>query len=176
VFNRLKFKALVHYICYRCFNVDPSSLGSVKLNKILWLSDFMAYRDLQEPITGARYVRRPLGPVPHQILPVLNDLEAEGALTVSETKFHGKPKKTYSVHKPASDDMFTPEEKAIVDRMIDFVCDWHTAASISEFSHDHIWKAAKEGEEIPYMTVFAKPGTITQEDRDWARFQLETDF
>jgi hypothetical protein len=134
----------------------------------------MAYLQLQEPITGARYVRRRFGPVPHQILPVLKDLETEGALTVGETYYHGKTKTSYSVHKPASYEMFTPKERAIVDKMIDFVCDEHTATSISEFSHDHVWKAATEGEEIPYMTVFAQPGTITQEDRNWARFQLET--
>jgi hypothetical protein len=107
---------------------------------------------------------------------VLKDLETEGALTVGETNYHGKTKTTYLVHKPASDEMFTPEEKVVVDKMIDFVCDEHTATSISEFSHDHVWKAAREGEEIPYITVFVNPGKITQEDRDWARFQLETAF
>lgn len=172
-FDRQKFKQLVHYICYRR-SADLSSLGAVKLNKILWRADLVAYYQLGEPITGARYVKRELGPVPHQIPPVIRELENEGVLKVRDSAYHGFTKKEYKVYQPASDDFMTPEEKRIVDRAIEFVCDEHTATSISEASHDHIWKAAEDGEEIPYFTVFAKPGRVTDEEREWAQMQLES--
>jgi Protein of unknown function (DUF4065) len=172
VFNRHKFKQLVHYVCYRRTD-RPSTLGAVKLNKILWLCDFLAYRELEEPVTGARYVKRQFGPVPHHILPVLGELETERALTIRDVTFHGKTKKVFTVLKPISGDFLSQREKTLVDRVIDFVCDENTAASISEASHDDIWKMAEDGEEMPYFTIFANRGTITAEDREWARMQLE---
>jgi hypothetical protein len=174
MFDRQKFKALVHYICYRRSVVDPSSLGAVKLNKILWYSDLAAYYELGQSITGARYVKRRYGPVPHQIKPVLRELEDEGALEVKDSPYYGKTKKTFIVKKVAQNNFASPEELDIVQKMIDLICDEHTATSISRASHDHIWKAAEDGEEIPYFTVFATPGHLTEEDREWARYQLET--
>jgi hypothetical protein len=173
MFERDKFKSLVHYVCSRRQD-DPASLGSVKLNKILWLSDFSAYYASGKPVTGARYVKRQFGPVPHQILPVLKELEAEGALTTRDVFFHGKQKKEYVVRRPISGNFLEPDELDIVEKTIDLVCDRHTATSISEASHGDVWKLAKDGEEIPYYTVFARPGDITDDDREWAQMQLES--
>ena len=44
-----KFKNLVHYICWKCSG-DPTVLGSVKLNKALWLSDLVSYYRLGHPM------------------------------------------------------------------------------------------------------------------------------
>ncbi len=170
--NRAKFKSLVHYICWRCSG-DPSKLGSVKLNKALWLSDLTAYRASGDSITGARYIRQQFGPVPALIVPVLRELEQEGILTVRETSFYGRTKKEYIVHVKASGGFLDQAERQIVDETIQFVCEEHTAVSISNKSHDHIWEAAVNGEEIPHYTVFAQPAPITNEDREWAHLQLE---
>ncbi len=174
MYNRHKFKSLVHYVCARRCNA-PSTLGAVKLNKTLWLSDLFAFYRLGRPITGARYVKRQFGPVPTPIVPILRELESEGVLTVTESTHYGKRKTEYVVHAPASSDFLSPQELSIVEQMIQFVCDEHTATSISEASHDHIWKVAQEGEEIPHFTVFAEPGQLTDEEREWARGQLENE-
>jgi len=171
MFNREKFKALVHYVCWRSSD-DPSKLGAVKLNKTLWLSDLTAYYHLGKPITGARYIKRQFGPVPAAILPVLTELEDEGVLTIRDAKLYGKRKKEYIVHRDASADFMLPEECKLVESAISVVCEMHTATSISEASHDHIWKAAIDGETIPHFTVFAIPGEITEEEREWAQKQL----
>lgn len=171
MFNREKFKSLVHYVCWRSSD-DPSRLGAVKLNKTLWLSDLGAYYRSGQSITGARYIKRKFGPVPAAILPVLTELEDEGILTIRDAKHFGKRKKEYIVHRDASDNFLSPDEREMVETAIKVVCDSHTATSVSEASHDHVWKAAEDGEEIPLYTVFAKPGEITQSDRDWAHQQL----
>jgi hypothetical protein len=173
MYDKNKFKTLVHYICAQRSG-DPSSLGAVKLNKILWLADFRAYYRLGDSITGARYVKRQFGPVPHQIMPVLNELQNEGAIEIKEVSHFGKPKKEYVVHYGTSIDHFADEEKKIIDTTITFICDGHTAASTSEASHDHIWKAAEDGEEMPYYTVFSIPGKITEDELEWAKMQLES--
>ena len=64
--DREKFRSLVHYVCWRCAD-DPAKLGRVKLNKILWLTDFTSYYETGKPMTGARYVKRQFGPVPSAI-------------------------------------------------------------------------------------------------------------
>jgi hypothetical protein len=172
MYDKAKFKTLVHYICAQRSG-DPSSLGAVKLNKILWLSDFRAYYRLGEPITGARYVKRQFGPVPHQIMPILKELQNEGAIEIRDVLHFGKPKKEYISRYEPSIDSFGDEEIEIIDKTIKFICEDHTAASISEASHDHIWKAAEDGEEMPYYTVFSIPGKITEDELEWARRQLE---
>jgi hypothetical protein len=170
---RDKFKALVHYVCARRCD-SPNTLGAVKLNKILWLADLSAFYETGKPITTSRYIKQEFGPVPARIMPVLRELEAERVLSIRESPFFGKRKKEYVVHRPASSDFLSAEELRIVDQTIDHVCDDHTAASVSEASHDHIWMAAEDGEEIPLYTVFAKPGKITDAERLWAQIQLES--
>jgi len=174
MYDKTKFKNLVHYICAQRSG-DPSSLGAVKLNKILWLSDFRAYYRLGESITGARYVKRQYGPVPHQIKPILDELQNDGAIEIKEVSHFGKPKKEFRVRYGASIDYFKEEEKKIIEDTIKLICEEHTAASISEASHDHVWKAAEDGEEMPYYTVFSIPGKITADELEWARMQLESD-
>lgn len=171
-FNRDKFKSLVHYVCWSCKD-DPSRLGAVKLNKILWLSDFLTYYRAGDSITGARYIKRQFGPVPSSIVPILHELEAERKLIERDAPYHGLVKKEYIVLRDPSITFFQDEEKKVVDRMIAFVCDEHTAKSISEGSHDHVWQSAEDGEEIPYFTVFSVPGEIMDDERDWARQELE---
>jgi len=172
MYDKAKFKNLVHYICAQRAG-DPSSLGATKLNKALWIADFRAHYLLGESITGARYVKRQFGPVPHQIVPVLKELENEGAIAVKEVNHFGKVKKEYEVKHGTSIDHFSEEEKEIIDWSIKLVCDRHTATSISEASHDGVWKAAEDGEELPYFTVFAEPGKITTDELEWAKMQLE---
>jgi Protein of unknown function (DUF4065) len=167
-----RFKKLVHYICAR-FSSDPTKLGAVQLNKALWLADLRAYYHLGHPITMARYVKRKYGPVPSSIVPVLRELQQEGVLTVQDTDHFGKTKKEFIVHKDASGDFLTPEERELVNEAADFVTEKHSATSISDLSHDHIWRSAQDGEVIPHYTVFANPGIITEDEREWGRLQLE---
>jgi Antitoxin SocA-like, Panacea domain len=170
--NLNRFKKLVHYVCSQCAD-DPTKLGAVKLNKALWLADLRAFYKFGQPITPVRYVKREFGPVPSPILPVLRELEADGALSIHTVDHHGKPKREFIVHRLASSDFLNADEKLIVDEAVTFVTERHTAASISEYSHDHIWTAAEDGEEIPHYTVFANPADVTDEDREWAQLKLE---
>jgi hypothetical protein len=172
-YSREKLKALAHYICWRC-KEDPSKLGSVKLNKTLWLCDFTAYYHAGTAITGARYVKREFGPVPSALQPILRELELEGSLKIVESQFHGYKKKEFRVLSKPDMGEFGSEDLKTIEKMIRFVCDQHSAKSISELSHDHIWQSAQQGEELPYFTVFSIPGEIQEDEREWARMELET--
>jgi len=172
-FDRDKFKAMVHYICWKTTD-NPSSLGATKLNKVCWLADFLAYYHFEHAITDASYVKRPFGPVPQAIVGVLRELDAEGAVLNSTKLFHGYPQIQFRATCEPDISAFDGAEMKLIDRMTKYVTEEHTAQSISDLSHDHIWKAASDGEEMPYFTIFAKPAPITEMDREWAMQELET--
>jgi hypothetical protein len=119
-------------------------------------------------------VKREYGPVPRAIVPVLRELEENGALVATDTKFHGYTKKKFEVLTEPDTANFSSAELALVDASIKIICEEHTARSISEKSHDHIWHAAKDGEVIPYFTVFAIAGEIGDDELEWARQELES--
>jgi hypothetical protein len=168
--NSEKFKSLVHYICWKC--ADPTKLGAVKLNKVLWRTDFKAYLELGEPVTGATYVKRQFGPVPVSILSALRELQTEGNISIREVEYYDNPKKEFFALTRPDLSSFTADEVSLVDEAIEYVTEKHTARSISKESHDRIWELARIGEEIPYYTVFSRASEITEDDIEWAKTKI----
>lgn len=169
--NREKLKTLVHYIAARC--EDPAMLGSIKLNKVLWVSDLWAYVATGTPITGERYIKQQFGPVAGSIVGVLDELQAEKKLVVRRTHAHGNPKVDYiALSRPDSEtlsELFTADEISLVEEAIDFVVG-QTALEISDRSRDVIWELAEIGEEIPYEAWLAsRLDAVTKDDVKWAR-------
>src|SRR5262249_6094520 len=160
-------KELTHYICWQVG--DPSKLGVTKLNKALWFSDTIAYRVTGRSITNTPYVKRQFGPVPRRILPVLDELRAEGKIVIRERQRFGYAQREFIALQPATAAAFSEQECEIIDEVIAWVCNRDTAGSISELSHDTIWEAAEEGEEIPlYAVLGVAEGEVTDDDREWA--------
>ncbi len=167
MFHRDKFKALVHYICAKCD--DPSKLGAVKLNKVLWFSDVIAFAQRGAPITGARYTKQRFGPVPKALLPILGELESEGAIRVRDVEYYGRVKKEYESLREPDTTVFDEGELKIFDLVIGLICEKHTAATISALTHDDIWKLAEIDEEIPLSAMLASHlSAITEDDIRWA--------
>jgi hypothetical protein len=173
MFSRKKFNALVHYTCWKC--QDPTKLGAVKLNKVLWYTDTSAFVQTGKAVTGAKYVKRQFGPVPAAIVPVLNELANEGKLAIRETDFFGRPKREFFAIIPPDISAFTADEVSLADEVIDIICNGHTAGSISEATHNRIWKLAELGEEIPYSAVLAVDlGEVTEDDVRWVRGKMRS--
>ncbi len=166
--TKSRFKALVHYIVERCD--DPKTLGATKLNKVLWYADSFAYRMSGATISGeTAYVKRQFGPVPKKILETIRALQSEGKIIVRATDYFGKPKREFIAMKPADKDLFTDEERDVIDGVLGIICNHFTAASISDLSHDLIWEAAEMGEDIPiYAVLAAQVGAVTKADMKWA--------
>ena len=161
-----KFTALVHYIIQECTD-RPSELGAVRLNKVLWFSDVIAYKLHGRGITGESYVKRQYGPVPKHILQTLEELEREDKILVLEPEYRFDTRKFIARTAPASQTL-SDEERAIAGAVLDDVLG-RTANAVSEMSHDAIWQAAEEGEEIPlFATLAGHDGEITEEVIEWA--------
>ncbi|MCY4300655.1 MAG: Panacea domain-containing protein [Aestuariivita sp.] len=161
-----KFKALVHYIIHQ-FVDDPSKLGALRLNKALWFIDVIQYQITGTPVTNEKYVKRKKGPVPKTILSTLEKLKSEKKIRIEEPKHQFDSRKLISEIEPKTN-VFTEDELELVKWCIDFVCG-KTTNEISELTHDRIWEAAIEGEEIPlYATLVSERGIITEKTKKWA--------
>lgn len=164
--NREKLKSLVHYVIAKCPN--PDVLGSIKLNKVLWVSDLWSYVGTGQPITGEHYMKRQFGPVAASMKGILDELKAEDRIAIRQVPGGGKV--DYFALTTPDLGPFTAEEISLVDEAIDFVCLEHTAEEISERTHDDIWKLAEIGEEIPLHAMLASElGEVTPEDVAWAK-------
>lgn len=173
-FDREKFKTLVHYICERCED-NPSRLGAVKLNKILWYAEIGRFMRTGEPLTGAAFIKRQFGPVPAEIQDVLEELEHEGKLFIRDVPYHQLEKREFiSLREPDIDTFFAASDIGTIERIIDMVCDMYSAKTISDQSHNEAWELAEIGEELPLYTALAIPGEITEEDLKWADKKLAT--
>lgn len=156
-----KLGELILYISQKSA-VDPK-FGSVKLNKILYLSDFLAFGNWGEPITGVPYQHLKEGPAPKRLLPVREELQKRGYLIVKEVPLKsGKTqKRTINLREPDLD-KFTGKEIALVDEVIEAL--WNLDADeTSDFSHRFVgWKMTKLKDPIPYGTIFLSDEPLSE--------------
>lgn len=156
-----KLKELILYISEK--SAMDKNFGATKLNKILFLADFWAYGYSGKPITGVEYMKLPFGPAPRPLLPLRKQMEKDGELAIQETSLDPEMARKRTVNLRAADlSLFTGEEIAWVDKVLDF-CGPATAKGVSRYTHKwHGWKAAREGETIPYETVFISEDPLTE--------------
>lgn len=169
--SNIKLKQLAHYVCWKC--EDPSKLGATKLNKVLWLSDVLAFKVNGLSITNSEYVKRQFGPVPKQILVVRQELVAEKKIHERHDDIGGMTGVHFTALQRPDTSLFSLKELEIVNSVLDEICEKHTATSISEFSHDAVWAAARMGESIPMFAWLAgTPGELSDDDFVWADSQI----
>jgi hypothetical protein len=153
-----RLEELMLYVADRC-DRHPT-FGATKLNKILFIADFLAYARLGAPITGATYQRLPQGPAPRRLVPVRTQLASSGDAVAKTKQVFRKEQKRLVPLREANLGIFTAHEIAIVDEVIAELCG-HTATEVSELSHQLPgWLLAENMEEIPYYTALL-------ESADW---------
>lgn len=151
-FDRSKFRELVLYIAQE--SEDDPRFGATKLNKILYFSDFEAFGILGEPITGATYQRLERGPAPREILPVLRELDGEGAVDRLERRYFNLRQKRIVARQAPDLSLFDEREIEIVDNVIAELR-YLNASQVSVLSHLEIgWQLASEHESIPYAAAY----------------------
>jgi len=158
-----KLRELILHVCRKSKN-DPR-FGAVKLNKLLFYADFLAYLELGQAITGHEYQKLENGPAPRKLLPILERMEDEDEITFRTGIFYGrKQRKTVALRKPKLK-VFTADEIELVDRVIDN-CRGRTGTAMSNMSHTFIgWELAEIGETIPYNVALLDIRKPTKEER-----------
>lgn len=158
-----KLRELVLHIS-RQSEGDPC-FGAVKLNKILFYADFLAYRRFGQPITGAEYQKLEHGPAPRQLKPLHERMKREGTIAVRKAEFGGYTQhRTLALREPILG-KFTSEEIALVDSVIKQF--WgQNASDVSDYSHRFIgWQLANVGETIPYSLALLTRRDPTEKER-----------
>jgi Protein of unknown function (DUF4065) len=131
---------------------DPS-YGDVKLNKLLFFSDFLAFSNLGEPITGVPYFKLQHGPAPRRLLPVRAELMRRGAVRC-EKRGVAYVRNVTIPQRPADRSVFLPQEIALVREVVDLF-EHADATTISDISHrvSAGWNLVGLREVIPYESA-----------------------
>lgn len=155
-FDRERFEELMLYIASRSAN-DPR-FGKTKLAKILFFSDFIAYMELGDSITGAIYSKFPNGPVPKALFSATSRIERCGAGALAVADYFGKDQQRLVALRAPDLSHFTAAEISIVDQVIDALKD-DDAAGVSALSHRApAWQYVNDGEPIPYQLAWVATG------------------
>ncbi len=158
-----KLQELILYVSSRSLS-DPR-FGKTKLNKILFFSDFQAYRQIGQSITGAVYHHLPQGPCPHQLLPALNALAGQIA-EVPEPTYAGTQKRLVPL-RPPDLSAFSGTEVAIIEGVLTDLRPL-TNQQVSELSHETVaWRLTEDQDEIPYGTAVLSSDEPTDDDLRW---------
>jgi hypothetical protein len=156
-----KLGELILYISQKSAT-DPK-FGATKLNKILYLSDFLAFGMWGEPITAVEYQHLPNGPAPRRLLPVRDDLRSRGDLAIQEVILRNgnTQHRTVNLRAPRLE-IFTGREISLVDRVIETL-EGLDADETSELSHRFVgWKMTKPNAPIPYGSIFISDEPLSE--------------
>jgi Antitoxin SocA-like, Panacea domain len=148
-----KLAELILYISQKCAS-DPT-FGAVKLNKILYFSDFFAFGNWGSPITGVEYQHLPNGPAPRRLLPVRDQMVDNRDLVIQRVQLQSGnvQHRTVNLREPNLD-LFSGREIALIDNVIEAL-DKLNAQQTSDLSHRMVgWKATSDSETIRYETIF----------------------
>ena len=145
------------------------SFGATKLNKLLFYSDFLAYLNFGEPITGADYFRLERGPAPKRWIPVRESMVKSGDAKIKEEEFYGFPQQKLIPLRPANLKDFKAESLTLVDKII-ALHKGKTASEISDESHGFVgWKLACDKEVIPYQVARTSRRPLSEKELNHGR-------
>jgi hypothetical protein len=167
VFNEDKFKELVLHVADR--SQSDSTFGAVKLNKVLFFSDFLAFANFGQAITGAEYIKLNHGPAPKLMMPIRQAMEAEGDILVIQQEHFGYMQARVVPRRRPDFSEFTAREIALVDSVLESV-KYANATELSELTHRLLgWKIAADRAVIPYESIFLAETLSTTWDELRAR-------
>jgi hypothetical protein len=156
-----------HYVIARS---QPDKLGAIKLNKVLWYADLIAYRRTGKTITGSEtYIKRQFGPVPDGIVPTIAKLEREQKILVRNVETPVGPRREFLWLKKPDVQSFSAEEIDVLTEVIEWICNDESAKSISEKTHDALWEETEIGGYMSVMAGAIVPAEITPEAIAWAK-------
>ena len=159
--SRERLRELVLFIADRC-EADPT-FGAVKLNKILFFSDFFSFAEHGRAITGVPYKKYGLGPVPTVFRGVRSKMEQSGEIAIRKKRHQGGVQHRVVPLREPDLGKFSAHDIVMVEQVIEGL--WgHSGAEVSELSHARAWKNASEGEAIPYEAAFVSDEPLTERD------------
>jgi hypothetical protein len=174
-FNPGKFKEMVLFFALESQRAQDEGFGMVKLNKLLYRADTLAFRLGGKSISGETYEKQEFGPVARHLLVILDQLSAAGRLEwqrIRRGPFTRKvPMLVLSLDAHPDTRQFRPDEFEFMETALRELAR-HGGRSASKWSHDQSagWNiAASYGDEISYETEFISTDPIPTQDLERAR-------
>jgi Protein of unknown function (DUF4065) len=170
-FQSRRFKELILYFSQRGLD-EGLVIGSIKLNKLLFFSDFRAFERLGEPITGARYQKLPLGPAARELLPMRQEMLSQGEVRFRDRADDDLNDVLLPISKPDLSTL-SDDQRTIVDEVFEELRPFNATAT-SDYSHlkSAGWRVVKEKDDIPYESAYVitdpPPAEAIQRGRELA--------
>ena len=160
-----RFEELVHYV----ISLDvKNTLGSTKLNKVLFFIDFQHYIETGKSVSGeTSYTKRQYGMVPNNMMKTYSQLQDKHLIKITESSSKFIPT-TYEALQKNEGIIFSDDEKKLIKEVI-AVSQNLSAADMSEITHDNIWSMAADGEKVPLCAYFALETLIRKDCKKWAQ-------
>lgn len=166
-FREEKFKELILYIAEQCES-EPN-FGAVKLNKLLFYCDMLAYTMLGEPITGADYMALQYGPAPRLLVPIREGMKSAGDIVVREKLHFGQRQERVVPLRDPDMSLFSGKEVALINKVIGALKD-ASGVELSDLTHgEYGWRIAGYKESIPYQSAFLSEEDATPDDKRRAK-------
>jgi hypothetical protein len=142
---------------------DPN-FGATKLNKELFYTDFLAYLNFGQAVTGHEYMALERGPAPRYKMGIIHHMIEDGDLAIRKHEAFGNVQdRAFALREPKLE-VFTKEEIQLIHHVVG-MCRGKTGKDLSMSSHMFLgWSLAKERETIPYCValVGSRPPTLDE--------------
>lgn len=166
----VKLKAILRYFCTY---TNPELLGKTKLMKLFYFVDFGHVKKYGMPITFDSYVHLERGPIPSNILNLVNSVIDFGevatladTISIDISPGMGLQKiKCYKEFSEKDKEIFTGRELETLEKICKLYKDISTK-NIVDLSHkESAWINTNEGGNIPYtLAALDKDCQISEED------------
>lgn len=163
---------LILLICQK--SADDDNFGAVKLNKLLFYSDFFAYARWGETISGADYWNLSEGPAPRRLVQVRDKLIKSKALAIQQVELPLGLIQHRPIRLRRPDiSLFNINQFSLIEEVIAENRSL-TAKQITDKSHlEWGWKLTKEKEKIDLNTIFLSPEPLTDAEQKRALAMIE---
>ena len=133
-----------------CLAERAPDIGVTKLEKLMYLCDFEAVKELGTSITTDAYRNFQWGPVPKHFIPAYENLVNQGKLKEEKIQLKsGKPFTKLTPHDKCPEGAFSKEEWLIIQAVLKEHAH-KSAAELVQMTHDELtWKLTERNEEIP---------------------------
>lgn len=147
-----RLKQMILYVSQKC--ESARHFGLIKLNKIIWRSDFESFSARQTPITGRPYQRLQFGPAAKEMLPVHTEMLRDNLIQVSLRDFGENmvERRTIALAQPNLK-WFTNDDLKFVDASIRHYWD-KTGTEASDESHGMAWSSRQDRDPMPYESAY----------------------
>lgn len=161
----IRLRELILYIATR--SQDDERFGAIKLNKLLFYTDFGAFMRFGESVTGAEYQKLRKGPVPRRLPVVRNHMIETGLAEIRVVAYHGHMQHRLIPSRDGLHKVFDPQHLRLADETIK-KCKPLDADDVSKKSHGFIgWKVVAFRDTIPYGLALIGDRRPTSAEREY---------